>query len=109
MAISPQTPDNSLTTAQKDNLTYLVLSDQKGKVAKRFGLLYKLPPALKKTYQEFGLDLAKTNGTKEWELPLAATYVIASNGKIIYAFINADYKKRADPVDILKALDQNKS
>ncbi len=40
VAISPQTPNNSLSTAEKHNLTFEVLSDVGNKVAKQFGLVY---------------------------------------------------------------------
>jgi peroxiredoxin len=105
VAISPQTPDNSLSTAQKAALTFYVLSDAGGHVARSFGLMYKLPEELVKVYQGFGLDLAKQNGTTDWELPLAATYVVAPDGKIVYSFVDPDYKKRAETRTLLKALD----
>ncbi len=109
VAISPQTPDESLSTAQKDNLSFYVLSDVGSKVGKQFGLIYKLPENLKKLYKEFGIDLEKSNATKDWELPLASTYVVKPDGKVIYSFLNADYKKRADTEDILKVLKALKS
>lgn len=43
------------------------------------------------------------------ELPLSATYVVSNTGEIIYAFLEPDYKKRADPKDIINTLkDLNK-
>ena len=38
------------------------------------------------------------------ELPLAATYVIDMSGKIAYAFVDADYRTRAEPAAIVEAL-----
>ncbi len=104
VAISPQTPDNSLTTAQKRHLTYNVLSDADGRVASKFGLTYRLPPELKKLYADFGLDLEKSNGAHEWSLPIAATYVVSREGEIVYSFLDVDYKKRAETLDVIKAL-----
>ncbi len=104
VAISPQTPDNSLSTAKKDELTFYVLSDVGSKVGKRFGLTYKLPEDLKGLYKSFGLDLEKSNGTPDWELPLAATYIVDSEGRITYSFVEVDYKKRAETQDVLKKL-----
>jgi peroxiredoxin len=104
VAISPEKPDGSLTLIQKHNLTFEVLSDPNLKVARKFGLVYQLPKDLQKVYLSFGNDLTKVNGTKDWELPLSATYVVDRKGKIIYSFVDADYKKRADSDDILRAL-----
>ena len=43
VAISPETPDNSLTTQEKNALTFPVLSDVDNQVARQFGLVFKLP------------------------------------------------------------------
>src|SRR5580658_6263784 len=42
VAISPRLPDNSLTTQEKDELTYPVLSDVSNKVARQFGVAFRL-------------------------------------------------------------------
>ncbi len=108
VAISPQTPDASLSTAQKDELSFYVLSDVGNKVAKKFGLVYKLPDDLKKLYKEFGIDLEKANATHDWELPVSATYIITPDGKVAFAYADPDYKKRAETKDILKKLKEIK-
>ena len=41
---------------------------------------------------------------KSVELPIAATYVIATDGTIAHSFVDADYTKRLDPADIVSAL-----
>lgn len=104
VAISPQEPDQSLSTAEKDELTFEVLSDKKNKVARSFGLVFKLPSDLVKVYGEFGIDLKKANGDDENELPLAATFVVGKDGTIEHAFVDADYKKRMEPAEIVSVL-----
>ena len=42
LAISPQTPDNSLTIAEKNGLKFEVLSDVGNTVARKFGLAFRL-------------------------------------------------------------------
>lgn len=104
VAISPQEPDQSLSTAEKNELTFEVLSDMQNKVAKSFGLVFKLPNDLVKLYGEFGIDLKKANGDDRNELPLAATFVVAKNGTIEHAFVDADYKSRMEPAEIVSVL-----
>jgi peroxiredoxin len=48
--------------------------------------------------------LASFNGDDSLELPLGATYVIDRGGVIRYAFVDGDYRKRAEPSDVLAAL-----
>lgn len=104
VAISPQTPDSTLSTVEKSKLEYTVLSDVGNSVAKKFGIVFSLSEDLKSVYKEFGIDLAKSNGVNEWELPLSATYVVKKDGIIAYSFLDVDYKKRADTAEILKIL-----
>lgn len=101
VAISPQTPDNSMTFAEKQNLEFTVLSDSGNKVAHQFGLAYKLPEAVAKV---LGERLAASNGDKSAELPLSATYVLDQSGKVVYAFVDADYRNRAETADVINAL-----
>ena len=39
------------------------------------------------------------------ELPLAATYVINKEGKIVYSFLEAEYTLRAEPKELIEVLD----
>ncbi len=106
VAISPQTPDNSLTTAEKRDLEYAVLSDVGNTVAREYGLVFSLAEELRPIYDQFGLDIPAHNGDSTFELPVPATYVVDQNGVITYAFVNSDYQKRAEPSEILAAVDR---
>lgn len=104
VAVSPQTPDNSLSTVEKNELTFEVLSDVGNRVARDYGLVFQLPENLRPIYAGFGIDVPAHNGDETFELPVAATYVIATDGTIAHAFVDADYTKRLDPADIAAAL-----
>src|SRR5208283_4507354 len=107
VAISPEKPDNTLSTAEKNALTFEVLSDVGQKVGRAFGLVYEFTDELKSAYQGFGLDIPTHNGAPgEWALSVSATYVIDRDSSIIYAYTDVDYRDRADPRDVLKALVQ---
>jgi peroxiredoxin len=101
IAVSPQTPDGSLSTQEKNELQFHVLSDEGNRTAEAFNLVYRLPDYLIELYKERGLDVAKHNGDDSWSLPTAATYVIAQDGTIAYEYTKADYKDRVEPADLL--------
>jgi len=44
VAVSPQTPDNSLSTAQKNELAYPVLSDSELQASEAFGVAFEFTP-----------------------------------------------------------------
>ena len=105
VAISPEKPDDSLSTAEKNALTFEVLSDVGQKVGRAFRLVYDFSDELKSAYNGFDLDIPAKNGTVgEWALPISATYIIDRDGLIVYAYTDADYRDRADPIDILAVL-----
>lgn len=104
IAITPETPDNSMTTHEKNELTFDILTDKNNELARAMNLVFTLPEDLQGLYKKFGIDLDGTQGNASQELPLAATYVIGKNGIIEYHFIEEDYKLRADPKEILDTL-----
>jgi peroxiredoxin len=107
VAISPEKPDNTLSTAEKNSLTFEVLSDIGQKVGRAFRLVYEFSDELKTAYRDFGLDIPAKNGVyTEWALPISATYVIDRDGLILYAYNDADYRDRADPSEVLGVLRQ---
>lgn len=106
VAISPQTPDQSLSTQQKHELKFPVLSDESNKVAERFGLVYTLDESLRPIYQAFGIDLKTHNGDGSFELPIPATYLVAKDGTVLESYLDADYRKRLAPETALGWLDR---
>jgi peroxiredoxin len=104
VAISPEKPDDTLSTAEKNALSFEVLSDVGQKVGRAFGLVYDFSDELKSAYKAFGIDILGKNGAEDWALPISATYVIDRDGTIIYAYTDADYRDRAEPADVLEVL-----
>ena len=108
IAISPQSPDASLTTKEKNELSFEVLSDANNATAKAYGLVFSLAEELRPIYESFGIDIPGNNQEESYEIPMPATYVINKKGKIIFAFIDEDYTKRSEPEAILDAIKKAK-
>ena len=104
VAISPQLPDGSLSTAEANKLTFDVLSDVGNRVARSFGLVWSLPEELRAALRSNNKALPDINGDDTWELPVPATYVIVRDRRVALAAIDVDYRKRLEPDAILSAL-----
>ncbi|HKD09401.1 MAG TPA: peroxiredoxin-like family protein [Bryobacteraceae bacterium] len=105
VAISPQLPDNSLSTEEKNQLTFPVLSDVGNMVAKRFGIVFTLPTALVHANKAIGRDLVEINGgAGAGQLPMPATFVLDKSGRIRLAFVEEDWSKRLDPDIVVDTL-----
>jgi peroxiredoxin len=85
-------------------LGFPVLSDAGNAVAKNFGLVYRVPAALQKIYESIMTKLPGYNGDQSWELPLAATYIVQPSAEISYARVDADWRERPEPEEVLENL-----
>lgn len=103
VALTPELPDASLSTVEKHHLEFEVLTDYNNELARRLGLVFTLNDDLAGLYRRF-MNLADYNGVDTNELPLAATYIVDPDFTIRYAYLNPDYRQRAEPADILQAL-----
>lgn len=104
VAISPETPDNSLTTSEKNELQFSVLSDIDNLYAKSLGLVFQLPEDLRKIYHSFNINVDKHNNNLDYELPMPATFIVNKNREILYSFAPEDYTERLDPKKIIAIL-----
>src|SRR5436305_10027082 len=105
VAVSPQTPDKSLTMAEKHSLEFPVLSDEGGDVIGAYGLKYDVEGQPRELLEAIGTDLATFNGEGGWILPAPAVFVIDRDGIVRFAEVNADYTQRVEPEEALAALD----
>jgi len=104
IAISPNTPDNSISSIEKHGLEFEVLTDTGNKIAKEFRLVFNLAEELRPIYQQFNFDIPKYNGNESWDIPIPATYIVNTDGKIVRSFVNADYTQRMEPTEIINKL-----
>jgi peroxiredoxin len=104
LAISPQTPDRSIVSVERNALAFEVLSDHGNHVASLFGIAYRIPEIVKGIGTKFGTDLTAINGSDDGQLPISATYVIACDRRIALASIEPDFRMRLEPAEALRAL-----
>jgi peroxiredoxin len=104
MAISPQTVQQSFFMRDQHKLRFPLLSDAGNKLARQFGLTYRIPDEQRALYQRAFVNLPFVNGDDSWELPIPATYIIDRDGTVLNASANEDYTERPEPEDIVQVL-----
>jgi len=104
VAVSPQTPDQSLSLAEQHDLAFPVLSDAGNRVAREYGLVFTSGAAATETMNELGVELSSFNGDETNTLPAASTFVIGQDGRIRFASVTGDYRWRVGPDEVLAAL-----
>ena len=107
VAITPQVPEASRAFAEKEGITFDLLTDPGNAYTAKLGLSFKLPDELKDIYLSFGNDLAQRNGEDSWTLPMPARLVIDKGGIVRAVDTDPDYRYRPEPqktVDDVRAL-----
>ena len=107
VGISPSLISVQTVTKDSFKLTYTLLSDHGNHVAELYGLKYFLSDELLSIFEGFGIDYTENFGevaSQHPSLPIPATFVIGKDKKIIFAFHDSDYTKRAEPADIIASL-----
>lgn len=102
VAISPQTVKQSFFMHDQHKLRFPLLSDSGNKVAREFGLVYRVPAAQEAVYRRAFVNLPFTNGDESWELPIPATYILDHDATVLYASANENYTERPEPQEITR-------
>jgi peroxiredoxin len=109
VAISPQTIKQSFFMRDQHKLRFPLLSDGGNKVARQFGLTYRVSGEQQALYQRTFVNLPFVNGDTSWELSIPATYILDREGAVLYASANENYTERPEPGDIIGILQSGKS
>ena len=105
IAISPQTPDESLNIKEKNELQFEVLSDNGNIVAEQYTTIFKYGEKPLATMTKLGYDYDSFYADDSRELPIPATFVIEQDGIISFArSMGGDYRNRTETAEILAAL-----
>ena len=107
VAISPQMVKQSFFMHDQHKLRFPLLSDAGNKIARQFGLTYRVPAQQETLYRRAFVNLPFTKGDESWELPIPATYIIDRDGTVLYASADEDYTERPEPADIVSVLHNN--
>jgi peroxiredoxin len=101
IAVSPEVAPASAENTGPEGTGFPVLVDHGGKIAEQFGLAFEMDDTAKDVLKSSGLDLEKRNANGRWTLPVPGTFVIDRAGQIAYAHVDADYRNRPEPQEIV--------
>jgi peroxiredoxin len=92
--LSTDQPKLLYSSLKATDIHYTLLSDSHLQAAKAFHVAYRLDAATLAKQREYGVDLERTTGTKEHELPVPSVFIIDTSGTIRFVYSNPDYKIR---------------
>jgi peroxiredoxin len=108
VAISVDSPKEGLKTKSKEELGLTVISDPDAKILGFYKVQFKMSDDLVKTYKSsHSIDIEGASGKSHHIIAVPSVFVIKKNGKIGFAYVNEDYKVRAENKDIVRAIESN--
>jgi peroxiredoxin len=104
ISIVPETAKYARALQRARGLPFRVLTDLDLAYALSLGLVFWVGDKIKQAYREFGIDLEQFQGHGGWLLPIPATLVVGSDGRIKARFVDPDFRHRMAIEDILGAI-----
>jgi peroxiredoxin len=105
IAISPEIPDESLTTKEKAELTYTVLSDTGAELASALGITFEPAEDGLTAQRQLGVDIRTTRADGGTLLPMPTVLIVDRDHVVRFVDIHPDYTGRTEVDEILTALD----
>jgi peroxiredoxin len=107
IAISPDRPEKVRASITKHQLNFRVLSDSQMSAARALGIAYKADSATLEKLKAMGIDLADFSGQTHFMLPVPAVFLVGTNGRITFEYVNPDYSVRLKAELLVAALRLN--
>ena len=105
IAISPQTPDESLSFKEKNNFDFEVLSDNGNLVAQLYTTVFKNGEAPLQEMSKLGFDFDSFYGNDSKEIPVPTAFIIEQDGIISLAKTEGgDYRDRLEASVLISSL-----
>lgn len=108
ISISPNLREKTAQFASENPFQFEILSDEGNRVAGQFGLVFTLVEELRPIYEKFGFSIPDYNGPDNYDIPIPATYIVATDSSIVHAYVNPDYTQRMEATEIVSILQKMK-
>ncbi len=105
IAVSPQTPDGSLSTREAGELAFAVLSDPGNQLARALGILFEGSDETRAAQRELGLDITEVNADGTPGIPMPTVALVDAAGTLRWIDVHPNYTTRTEPEAILAAAD----
>ena len=103
IGISPDRPEKLRETIERHKLGFRLLSDAQMRGAQGFGVAYRLDEPTMQQLKQYGIDVEDASGERHHQLPVPAVFLVGTDGRIRFQYVNPDYKVRPDPELLLSA------
>jgi len=109
IAISPEQSEFLKRTAEKTHASFSLLYDEGYKISDLFDVTFKPDTMTTIMYNTLlGANLKKANTDDSQRLPIPATFIIGTDGKIVWRHFDPNYKNRSTTKQIIENIPSSK-
>lgn len=88
IAVSPDTPENLRRTMDKNKAGYQLYADSKGMLIKAMGIAYQVP-------SNYASVIREASGGQNTELlPVPSVFIVDKASRILFSYVNPDFRQR---------------
>ena len=106
IAVSPDRPEKLKESMKKQNVGYQLYSDSAMKTSQALGIAFEVDSETRAKYKTYGIDLEGDSGYKHHQLPVPSVFLCNESSKVLFSYINPDYKIRL-PEEVIIAAAQS--
>ena len=104
VAIMPDREHYTSALRENSGATFPILTDFENGYAMSLNLAFWVGAEMQVMMCQAGWDVAPSQGSDTWLLPVPATFVVGTDGLVKERFVDPDYRKRMAIEDLLAAL-----
>jgi len=104
VVITPEVGRYNRHLKEEVGANFPILTDLDCGYALELKLAIKINDEKRNAMTAAGWDIATFNDSSDWILPIPATFVVGTDGRIKARFVDPDYRKRMDVDDLLRAI-----
>ena len=105
IAVTPESSRFIDETVYKSNASFSIIYDADHKIMDDYDVTWYVSGIAHFFYKLRGINLNKSSRNSDRALPVPATYIIGTDGKIVDGYFNKDYTKRMPVNKIIKVLE----
>jgi peroxiredoxin len=104
VAVVPESSPFTNEMKFDSNVGFPILSDMDNAYAMSLNLAIWIGSEMEEYMTKLGRSLPKFQGNESWMLPIPATFVVGTDGRVKARFVDPDYRKRMAVEELIAAL-----
>ncbi|MFT4525278.1 MAG: peroxiredoxin [Bacteroidia bacterium] len=105
IAVTPQMDEYVMKTVRKTKASFTIIPDEGHRIMDKWKVTFTMDAKTQKRYMPYGIRVNVNAGNEDSTLPVPATYIVGTDGRITGSYFDPNYKERMPVKDMLTVLE----